>query len=94
MPIAFDQRVTIPPDVLIQELDGESVVLNVTTERYFGLDPIGTRMWSALTTLDSIEAAYDSLLAHFDVGAERLRQDLEILVTELVDHGLLDVHDR
>ena len=90
MPITFDQRVTIPPDVLVQELDGESVILNVATERYFGLDRVGTRMWVALTSLESIEAAYESLLAAFDVDGERLRQDLQTLVTELVDHGLLD----
>ena len=90
MPITFDQRVTIPPDVLVQELDGESVILNVATERYFGLDRVGTRMWVALTSLESIEAAYESLLAAFDVDGERLRQDLQALVTELVDHGLLD----
>jgi hypothetical protein len=94
MPIAFEQRVRIPPDVLVQELDGESVILNVVTERYFGLDRIGTCMWTALTTLESIEAAYGSLLAHFDVDAKQLRQDLESLITELVDHGLLDIHDR
>jgi hypothetical protein len=94
MTIAFEQRVTIPPDVLVQELEGESVILNVVTERYFGLDRIGTRMWIALTTLESIEAAYGSLLAHFEVDAERLRQDLESLVAELVGHGLLDIHDR
>jgi hypothetical protein len=91
MPIPFDQRVVIPPDVLVQELDGESVILNVATERYFGLDHIGTRMWAALTTLETIEAAYESLIATFDVDPASLRQDLQALVTELVDHGLLDI---
>lgn len=94
MALAFDQRVTIPADVLVQELDGESVILNVATERYFGLDRIGTRMWTALTTMESIDAAYDSLVAHFDVEPERLRSDVEALVTELVDNGLLDIQPR
>ena len=92
MPITFDQRVVIPPDVLVQELDGESVILNVATERYFGLDRVGTKMWAALTTQDSIEAAHASLIEAFDVDAGRLRQDLAALVTELVDHGLLEIH--
>lgn len=94
MPKMSDQRVAIPPDVLVQELDGESVILNVASERYFGLDRIGTRMWAALTTLGSIEAAHASLLATFEVDADRLRHDLQALVTTLVDHGLLDVHGR
>jgi hypothetical protein len=92
MTIAFDRRVAIPPDVLVQELDGESVILDVARERYFGLDRIGTHMWVALTTLDSIEAAYESLLAAYDVDSDLLRQDLLALVTELVDHGLVDLH--
>ena len=94
MPILFDQRAAIPPDVLVQELDGESVILNVATERYFGLDRTGTRMWVALTTRESIEAAHTSLLGVFDVDAARLRQDLEALVTTLVGHGLLDIHGQ
>jgi hypothetical protein len=49
-------------------------------------------MWVALTTLDSIEAAYESLLAAYDVDSDLLRQDLLALVTELVDHGLVDLH--
>jgi hypothetical protein len=94
MTIQFDQRVSIPADVLFQELDGESVILNVASERYFGLDRTGTRMWVALTTLGSIEAAYGSLLAAFDVDGEVLRRDLQALVATLVDHGLVDLHGR
>ena len=53
---------------------------------------MGTRMWVALTSLESIAAAHESLLAAFDVDGERLRQDLQTLVTELAEHGLLDIH--
>src|SRR5258706_624118 len=35
-------RVTQPADVLVRELDGESVILNLDNEAYFGLDAVGT----------------------------------------------------
>ena len=38
-------RASIPPDVLLQELQGESVLLNLSSGRYFGLNGVGTRMW-------------------------------------------------
>ena len=94
MMLTVDTRVVAPPDVLIRELDGEAVLLNLASESYFGLDEVGARMWQVLTTSESIEAAYDQLLAEYDVEPERLRQDVLDLVDQLAAHGLVDLsHD-
>jgi hypothetical protein len=81
----------VPADVLVQQLQGESVLLNLRTGRYFGLDQVGTRMWTVLTTAESLQAAYDALLAEYEVDGHRLDQDLRTLVEKLVEHGLLEV---
>jgi hypothetical protein len=91
MPIAFESSVQVPPDVLLSEQDGESVLLNLKTETYFGLDEVGTRMWSALTTADSIQRAYEKLEAEYEVDAGRLREDLVALLEKLVENGLLEM---
>jgi Coenzyme PQQ synthesis protein D (PqqD) len=91
MGIPFSARLSAPPDVLVSELAGESVILNLKSECYFGLDEMGTRMWNALTTSESIQAAYDVLLAEYDVPEEELRNDLTELIEKLVDQGLLEV---
>ena len=91
--IAFSRRLEVPKDVLVRELEGESVLLNLDSETYFGLDEVGTRMWQVLTTSPSIAAAYDELLAEYDVTPEVLRQDVETLLSELLDHGLLKLKD-
>ncbi len=90
MSIAFDMRVQVPSDVLLSELDGESVLLNLKTETYFGLDAVGTRMWSALTKADSIQAAYEVLKTEYDVDPDRLREDLISILEKLLEHGLLE----
>ena len=87
------RRVSVPDGVLVRELDGESVLLNVHSEKYFGLDEVWTRMWAALTRLGDTESACKALLEEFDVEPERLRADLEALLGELVDQGLLVVHE-
>ena len=46
---SFAMRVAAAPDVLIQELAGEAVLLNLKTEQYFGLDDMGLRMWRLLS---------------------------------------------
>lgn len=93
MTISFAARATIPDDVLMQELEGESVFLDIQRGQYFGLDEVGTRMWKALTTAPSIQAAYETLLAEYDVDEELLQRDLGDLLEKLVKHGLLEVRD-
>jgi hypothetical protein len=85
-----ESRLRVPSSVLMQELSGESVLLNLDTERYFGLDAVGTRMWTALTQASTLQDAYASLLDTFEVEPDRLARDLETLVDELVRNGLLE----
>jgi len=92
MSLSLDQRLVVPPDVLINVVENESVILNLKSERYFGLDEIGTAMWKALTGTRSIQAACDELLLRYDVEPDRLRQDVQELAEKLVEHGLLEVH--
>lgn len=89
MAISFSDRVRVPDDVLISNLQEESVILNLDSERYYGLDDVGTRFLSALNTADSIEAAYEMLRDEYDVDAHSLRQDLLELVEDLVKQGIL-----
>ncbi len=67
MSINFKSRVEVPADVLVSELDGESIILNLTTESYFGLDEVGASMWNVVTHAGSIEAAYETLKGKWDV---------------------------
>ena len=94
MPISFSDRVSIPDDVLISNLQEESVILNLDSERYFGLDSVGTRILTVLTTSESIEAAYERLLKEFDVDGQVLREDLRALVENLVEQGLVQVSSK
>jgi hypothetical protein len=91
--IAFERRVVVPAHVVVQEVEGESVLLNLDSERYFGLDEVGTRMWEVLTATASVQAAYDALLAEYDVAPDVLQQDMTELIEQLVEHGLVELND-
>ena len=68
------------------------MILNLDTERYYGLDDVGTRILSVLTTSESIEAAYEALAREYDVDGQVLRQDLLELVQHLVAQGLIQIN--
>lgn len=89
----FSCRVVIPDTVLFRELDGESVLLNLKTESYLGLDDVGTRMWTVLTTQPSIQAAFEALLSEYEVAPDVLRNDVEILLGQMIERGLVDLTD-
>lgn len=89
--IAFADRVHVPEHVLVRFLDKESVLLNIETERYFGLDETGTRMWQLVTAAPNIDTAYQQLLDEYDVEAELLRVNLSELIGRLIENGLLQI---
>ena len=91
MDISFDAQVRVPDNVLFRQLEDESVLLHLKKEIYYGLDDVGTRIWTALTQSETIQAAFDVLAAEYDVEPERLQRDLSGLVHNLVDKGLLEV---
>ena len=91
MAISFSDRVRVPDDVLISNLQEESVILNLDNERYYGLDDVGTRFLSVLNTSDSIEAAYEVLTQEYEVDKEVLRKDLLTLVENLIEQGIMQI---
>ncbi|MEM9557979.1 MAG: PqqD family protein [Acidobacteriota bacterium] len=77
-------------DALFRRLDDdEAVVLHLDSQRYFGLDSVGARLWELLTVSPSLDAASAVLLEEFDVDEASLRADLDSFVAELVRHELL-----
>lgn len=94
MEISLSARVTIPRGVLVRKVAGESVILNLNNEQYYGLDEMGTRMWAVLTTSPSIQEALDTLLAEYDVTGETLERDVRDLLSKLVAQGLVELRDE
>ena len=90
----FSSKVCARPDVLVNCVEGEAVLLNVASESYFGLDEIGTRMWHLLTTSPSIQSAYDALFEEYDVAPEQLRKDLLSFVETLLDQNLVELRNE
>ena len=94
MDLTMNMKITIPEDILVQDVHGESVLLNLDNRYYYGLDKMGTQMWRTLSGSESIQKAYDDLLVRYDVEADVLRRDLFKLVQKLLDYGLLKVADE
>lgn len=75
----------------MQEAAGEAVLLDLASERYFGLDPVGTHIWTLLDQGQSLQQVLDTLCDKYYAPRERLHEDLLALVAELSEAGLVTV---
>lgn len=89
MATALIDRFVVHPSVVFRELDGEAVLLHLDTGVYFGLDPVGTRVWTLLLEHGSPAAVCERMLDEFDVPSDVLQPDVLRLLDELRDKGLV-----
>jgi len=88
------QTITLSPDVISQEVSGETVLLDLESENYFGLDEVGTRIWQLIESAGDLEAIFNTLLEEYDVEEEELLGDLSNLVGEIEKLGLVRLETR
>jgi len=88
----LESSISVPKDVLFRDVDGEAVILNLKDGKYYGLDPVGTRMWTVLAEQKQVRAAHRILLEEYDVSAEQLEQDLVQFVDKMALHELFQVN--
>lgn len=91
---ALDATISIPEDVIFRNLEGEAIILNLATGIYFGLDAVGTRMWTVLAESSSVRRVVDVIGGEYDVEPRIAEQDVLDLVNQLVEKGLIQFQAR
>lgn len=88
-PVTLDQRAYRSDTVLVQEVGGEAVLLDMASEKYFGLDPVGTRIWALLADAPTLRQVHAGLCEEFDAEPDRIGRDLLALAQQLREAGLI-----
>jgi hypothetical protein len=83
--------IKVSDDVVSRDLEGEAVVLNLETGIYFGLNEVGTRIWSLIEQHGSLQKVFAIIKDEYDVPSETLENDLLRIVQELHAKGLIHV---
>lgn len=86
--------VSATKDQVSCDLAGEAVILNLSSGEYFGLDPVGARVWSLLQEPTSVKAIRDILLEEYDVEPDVCESDLLALLREMAAQGLIEIKDE
>lgn len=78
----------LPEHVLARDVEGQTVLVNLDNEAWFGLDVVGADVVERVTSV-AFPDALEALRAEYEVDAEQLRTDVDRLLRQLLDAGLL-----
>ena len=81
----------LSPNVLFRELSGEAVLLDLASERYYGLDEVGTRIWQLVSERGRTDAVLQAILDEYEVGEAQMQRELSEFLCELADAGLIEL---
>jgi Coenzyme PQQ synthesis protein D (PqqD) len=86
-----DSRLVRSRDLLTAVVDEDTVMFAPDQGVYFGLDPVGTRVWELLEEPRSIDDLCRILGDEYEIDAETCRTDVGALIAEL--RGAKLVHE-
>jgi len=83
--------VAVSPRQISTAMGAEQAILQLDSGKYFGLNPVGARVWQLLAQPRTVSEVLATLLAEYEVPADRCRADLLALLHKLHAAGLLVV---
>jgi hypothetical protein len=87
----LETRLTIPPQVMTRLVGDETVLLDLASGIYFGLDGVGKRIWESVADGSSLGQAADVIVAEYEVDEAEARADVLAFAKQLIERGLFVV---
>src|SRR5664279_5294317 len=89
--ILLNTTVVVSKEQASADLGDEAAILNLKDGVYYGLDPVGARIWKLIQTPRTVQEVRDTLLEEYDVEADRCEEDLIALLQKLAKNDLIDI---
>jgi Coenzyme PQQ synthesis protein D (PqqD) len=89
--ILLSSVVVCSEENLCCDLQGEAVVLNLKSGTYFGLNPLGTRIWELIKEPAKVSDVHHQLLEEYEVDAKQCEAELLLFLNQLQANELIKV---
>ena len=91
-PTISDRSVVVAAkDQVSFDLAGEAAILNIKSGVYYGLDPVGARIWNLMQEPRAVVEIQNAITDEYDVEPERCARDLVSLLEKLLAEGLIEL---
>jgi hypothetical protein len=81
---------TASKDAAVSRVGEETVLLHLRTGTYFGLDPVGSRVWRGLEDARAVADICADIAAEFGAEPDQVREDVDIFLRDLAEHQLIE----
>jgi hypothetical protein len=88
--LANESRIVVSKDQVACDMGGETAILNLKNSVYYGLDPVGARVWQLIQEPITLAQLHDALRAEYDVEPAQLEADIRDLLEQLAEQGLIE----
>ena len=85
----LETRLTIPAQVISRRVGDETVLLDLASGLYFGLDGVGQRIWQAVADGKKLSETVDIIVAEYNVDQNQATADVLQFASTLLERGLL-----
>jgi len=85
----LDTKLTVPPQVMSRLVGDETVLLDLASGIYFGLDGVGMKIWEAVTDGKTLAQAVAIIVDEYEVEETQAQADVLEFANDLVERGLL-----
>lgn len=76
-------------EVTAQVLDGEAIIINLSTGVYYSLDKVGGFLWAMIVKGHSSQEIVAAIIARYHASPEQVQTDVEQVVEELIRENLV-----
>ena len=90
-PLTLDSIVIASPDQVSSDLAGETVLLSMTSAKYYGFAGVGSRIWELIATATPVRSICDTIGAEFEVERAECEADVLGFLEQCVKSGLVEV---
>ena len=91
MKFSTNSTIEVAKDVVSCDLVDEAAILNLKTGIYYGLDPIGARIWKLIQTPRQLNEILETLLNEYEVEKNHCQEDLIELIEQLAEKELVTI---
>ena len=91
MTITLSSIVSLSREQASADVSDEVVVVNLASGRYYGLNPVGARIWDLLRTARRVHEIRDAIVEDYDVDPTVCASDVVALLEHLAEEGLVEV---
>ncbi|RQG89295.1 PqqD family protein [Natrarchaeobius halalkaliphilus] len=89
--LSDSMTVVATDDHLATSIECETVILQLESGTYYGLNEVASHLWDLLQEPRTVAELHDELCTTYDVSAERCRRDVESTLTNLADIDLVEL---